>query len=370
MDGWDKLIEAATQTTQVTMERARRLEEHRRQHRERDTDMTIEELYDEIERFDHAAELAEEIDLGSEPEASAMTTCGPVYTGKLRRKRSGMPKGFKFPFVICEGCGKPGARNWIVRHLVKSVGAIAGARSGRRSKFSGTPFRGTISQSNSIQRRGTMKRAVVLIVVAVFLLSIAGVAGATDTPRPPVQVSTVSVIPANAMTILYEDFEGPIDDRWTFTDQYSGIAPGGYDSEHALGQGFSPDTLTYAIHNLEGIDFSNYAEPIWLQICYQVFSEEWNVDPTVNDVGEGSFYTNEGMSVAWLWQLTNLDHSGGWYEENCPVYRVEGLTTWADGLDFVFGASNSAERPTTFFYDRWRILGVPRYKTFIPLLTR
>ena len=41
----------------------------------------------------------------------------PAYTGKLRRKRSGMPKGFKFPIVICQECGKPVARNWIVRHL-------------------------------------------------------------------------------------------------------------------------------------------------------------------------------------------------------------------------------------------------------------
>ena len=30
MDGWEKLVEAATQTTLATMERARRLEEHGR----------------------------------------------------------------------------------------------------------------------------------------------------------------------------------------------------------------------------------------------------------------------------------------------------------------------------------------------------
>ena len=42
---------------------------------------------------------------------------GPVYTGKLKRKRSGMPKGFTFPIVICEKCGRPVAENWIVRHM-------------------------------------------------------------------------------------------------------------------------------------------------------------------------------------------------------------------------------------------------------------
>ena len=46
-----------------------------------------------------------------------MTMIRPAYSFKLRRKRSGMPKGFKFPIVICEKCGRPVARNWIVRHL-------------------------------------------------------------------------------------------------------------------------------------------------------------------------------------------------------------------------------------------------------------
>ena len=41
----------------------------------------------------------------------------PAYTGKLRRKRSGMAKGFRFPVVICEACGRPVAENWMVRHL-------------------------------------------------------------------------------------------------------------------------------------------------------------------------------------------------------------------------------------------------------------
>ena len=63
MDGWEKLIEAATQTTLATIERARRLEEHRRQRQQRDTDLDIEQLRDSVDRFDHAAELAEEIDL-------------------------------------------------------------------------------------------------------------------------------------------------------------------------------------------------------------------------------------------------------------------------------------------------------------------
>jgi len=44
-------------------------------------------------------------------------TFSPVYTGKLKRKRSGMPRGFTFPIVICEKCGRPVAENWIVRHL-------------------------------------------------------------------------------------------------------------------------------------------------------------------------------------------------------------------------------------------------------------
>lgn len=42
---------------------------------------------------------------------------GPVYSGKLRRKRPGMPKGFKYPIVICEKCSKPVSENWMVRHL-------------------------------------------------------------------------------------------------------------------------------------------------------------------------------------------------------------------------------------------------------------
>jgi len=42
---------------------------------------------------------------------------GPVYTGKLRRKQAGMPRGCKFKIVICEKCLRPVAENWIVRHL-------------------------------------------------------------------------------------------------------------------------------------------------------------------------------------------------------------------------------------------------------------
>ena len=61
MDGWEKLVEAATQTTLATMERARRLEEHRRQKQQRDTDLTIEQLRDSVDEFDHAAELAQDV---------------------------------------------------------------------------------------------------------------------------------------------------------------------------------------------------------------------------------------------------------------------------------------------------------------------
>ena len=61
MDGWEKLIDAATQTTLVTIERARQLEEHRRRTQDKDTDLSIEQLRDSVDEFDHAAELVEEI---------------------------------------------------------------------------------------------------------------------------------------------------------------------------------------------------------------------------------------------------------------------------------------------------------------------
>ena len=44
----------------ATIERATRLEEHRKQKQHKNTDLTIEQLRDRTDEFDHAAELTEE----------------------------------------------------------------------------------------------------------------------------------------------------------------------------------------------------------------------------------------------------------------------------------------------------------------------
>jgi len=204
-----------------------------------------------------------------------------------------------------------------------------------------------------------MKRIVLAATFAVtFFLSI--VWAAADAPA----------IPPNAVQILYNgNFEAdPPYDGWSFSDEYSRVTEDGYLSDYALGQGFSYESgITTATHHL-GIDFSNYDEPIWLRRCHRVFT--WELTPNIQfDVGEGSFYTKTGMSVAYMWRLSNLDNSQGWWESNCITYELHGLTAWGDQLDLVLAASNSSDSPTTFYYDNIEIWAVPGFRTFLPMVT-
>ena len=96
MDGWEKLVEAATQTTLATMERARQLEEHRRRTQEKDTDLTIEQLRDSIDQFDHAAELAEDI---GDDFSSICPDCGGI--GQIRAP---LDYGPRYEWVDCPNC--------------------------------------------------------------------------------------------------------------------------------------------------------------------------------------------------------------------------------------------------------------------------
>ena len=96
MTDWDKLIEAATQTTLATIERARRLEEHRRRTQEKDADLTIEQLRDSVDRFDHAAELAEDID------GEFSTVCPDC--GGIGQIRALLDYGPRYDWVDCPNC--------------------------------------------------------------------------------------------------------------------------------------------------------------------------------------------------------------------------------------------------------------------------
>jgi hypothetical protein len=199
-----------------------------------------------------------------------------------------------------------------------------------------------------------MKR---IIIVVTFFLTIVWTAATADAPA----------IPPNAVQILDEDFESG-EGGWSFSDEYSYITEDGYLSDHALGQGFSYESgITTATHHLAGIDFSNYDEPVWLKRCHRVFT--WELTPNIQfDVGEGSFYTKTGMSVAYMWRLSNLDNSQGWWESNCITYELHGLTAWGDQLDLVLSAFNSDDSPTTFYYDNIEIWAVPKFRVFLPIV--
>jgi hypothetical protein len=41
----------------------------------------------------------------------------PVYEGKLKRRQTGMPRGYKFAIEACPICGRQVPSNWMIRHL-------------------------------------------------------------------------------------------------------------------------------------------------------------------------------------------------------------------------------------------------------------
>jgi len=208
-----------------------------------------------------------------------------------------------------------------------------------------------------------MKRMVFALLVMVLF---AGTAMAGDTRPQIVVLESNDGCGGNSIQIMPNgDFEGvPHDAGWEFSNSLSFIGGPGYESDYALEQGTQVDSLTAAVNTLEGIDFSNYLEPIVLSMCYSIFTWELEINGEM-DVSEGSFYTEEGMSVAYLWRLSNLDQ-GIWQPNNCNYYEVWGLTTWDTQLVFRIAASNSDKLGTTFWYDNITICAVPKYSSYQP----
>ena len=194
----------------------------------------------------------------------------------------------------------------------------------------------------------------------------------TGTGKPPIVVTAVepnAPDPGAARIEINGSFEAePPDAGWTL-DEQSLITEGpfwAWDGDHAMTQGWRVNEHAVAVHELEGIDWGQFDEPIWLHSCVKVRTDHIFTDE-VWDVCEGALFSDAGQHIAWLWQYSNLD-AGPVPEWQCNWYVIENLTLWGDRVDFVLASDNDGSQVTSCTYDGMAFYGTGRHKTFLPLV--
>lgn len=216
-----------------------------------------------------------------------------------------------------------------------------------------------------------MKKIVVaLAAVAAWSL----VTGAGAIPGPEVFLSPLDGPPAGAIPLIENgNMEADPPDLW-WTN--SG------DSEIDEVYSHSP---THSLHQ-GGVDAWGWAEmefdlspcapgPVWVRVAYDIMTVQ-PADPLEMgfDVTEGFVLNEQNLSVAYLWERYDQDHTGGWLY---PWIRVDGLTEAVvrGRLRIASQTDDNPESRTDFVYDDLQMWCIPAnppepHRAYLPAVLR
>lgn len=228
-----------------------------------------------------------------------------------------------------------------------------------------------------------MKTAIPLLTLVTLMVGIMAVpSAAQQTPRSLV-VEQVEVGPPIIVTDMGPNTPGPgavpirfngsfdddpADRDWILDSRSIIRDEPRIDGTHSMRQGWQENEHALAINLLSDVDFSQYAEPIWLHICVQMATDHMFTD-LAWDVCSGGLYSNSGQFIAALWEFSNLDVQMP-PEWVCHWYRIENLTLWGNNVNLVLASDNDPIWITSCTYDAMIFYGRGRYRSFVTTVVR